>query len=118
MAKEKKIKNGFVARMISSILGAAEGVFCAFLMITNGTDGFYTTIFCILTVLYAGLIVLAVLGKKKALYNTLFLVGTLLTVVVLVATGAWGYYGVVVVILIAIFGIVGALRGNKVLKAK
>lgn len=118
MAKEKKIKNGFVARMIASILGAVEGVFCTFLMITNGTDGFYTTIFIILTVLYAGLIVLAVLGKKKALYNTLFLVGILLTIVVLVATGAYGYYGYLVVALIAIFGIVGALRGNKVLKAQ
>ena len=112
---EKKVRNGFVARMIAAIYGALCGV--SFLAtLADAEDAVLLVVgFILLSVIYCAMVAFAILGKKKKLFNTLYLVGLLVSLVVLFATQTWGYYALGTVIIV-IFGLVGYSRGNKALK--
>lgn len=114
---EKKVRNGFVAKMITGIYGVVSAIFYAIILFGAGEGDFYGPVLVVCALLYGALIAFAILGKKKKLYHTLFVVVWLVSLVALIATGAWGYMGGIGgMAILVIFGLFGSIRGGKVFK--
>lgn len=114
---EKKVRNGFVAKMICAIYGVVSALLYGFLLLTAEPESIFGPILIVFALVYGALIAFAILGKKKKLFHTLFVVVWLVSLVALFATGAWGYMGGIGgMAILVIFGLFGSIRGGKAFK--